>query len=195
MIDSSLLVVLFASVISSNIALTYFLGMCPFVTISKNMGVAAGMGVAVTVVMVTTAAANWLIDTFILQPLELQFLQFLVFIITIAAIVQVLELVIDRYLPALYHAFGIFLPLITVNCAILGISLFMALRAYSFPQALVFSFGSGVGWTLAIVTMGALRKRLIFSRPLSNFGDMGITAILAGFMALAFVGFAGMASL
>jgi len=190
-----IVLMLFASIITSNIALTYFLGMCPFVTISRNIGVAAGMGVAVTIVMTLTATANYLIDTFILQPLGLGFLQFLVFIVTIATIVQILELVIDRYSPRLYHAFGIFLPLITVNCAILGVSLFMVLRSYSFVQTLCYSFGSGVGWMLAIVTMGALRKRLAFSRPPEGFGDMGITAILAGFMALAFLGFAGMASL
>ncbi len=190
-----IMLMLFASIITSNIALTYFLGMCPFVTISRNIGVAAGMGVAVTVVMTLTATANWAIDTLILQPLGLGFLQFLVFIVTIATIVQILEMVIDRYSPKLYHAFGIFLPLITVNCAILGISLFMVLRSYGFVQTLVYSFGSGLGWTLAIVTMGALRKRLAFSNPPSGFGDMGITAILAGFMALAFLGFSGMASL
>ena len=187
--------ILLASMLTSNIALTYFLGMCPFVTISKNIKVATGMGVAVTCVMTITATANWLINALLLQPLGLGFLQFLVFIVTIATIVQILELVLDRYAPRLHHAFGIFLPLITVNCAILGISLFMVLRSYSFAQTVVYSFGSGIGWLLAIITMGALRKRLIFSTPLRDFGDAGITAILAGIMALAFVGFAGMASL
>jgi len=187
--------ILFASILTSNIALTYFLGMCPFVTISRDIGVAAGMGVAVTCVMTITATANWLINHYLLVPLHLTFLQFLVFIVTIATIVQILEMVIDRYLPKLYHAFGIYLPLITVNCAILGISLFMDLRAYTFWQAVVYSFGSGIGWMLAIMTMGALRKRLVFSRPPSAFGDMGITAILAGLMALAFIGFAGVANL
>jgi Na+-transporting NADH:ubiquinone oxidoreductase subunit E len=190
-----LMLILFASMLTSNIALTYFLGMCPFVTISKNIRVATGMGVAVTCVMTITAAANWLINHFLLVPLNLLFLQFLVFIVTIATIVQMLEMVIDRYMPKLYHAFGIFLPLITVNCAILGISLFMDLRAYTLSQTVVYAFGSGVGWTLAIVTMGALRKRLVFSHPPSAFGDMGITAILAGLMALAFIGFAGVANL
>ena len=189
------LLILFASIISSNIALTYFLGMCPFVTISRNMGVAAGMGIAVTAVMTLTATANWLINDFILIPLKLQYLQFLVFIVMIATIVQILEIVIDRYLPKLYHAFGIFLPLITVNCAILGISLFMVLRSFGFAETVLYSFGSGLGWLLAIVAMGALRRRLVFSRPLEHFGATGITAILAGIMALAFIGFAGMASL
>ncbi len=188
------LLILFASIISSNIALTYFLGMCPFVTISKNLGVATGMGIAVTAVMVLTATANWLINHYLLIPLDLLYLQFLVFIVTIATIVQILEIVIDRYLPKLYHAFGIFLPLITVNCAILGISLIMGLRSFSFTETVVYSTGSGLGWLLAIVAMGALRKRLVFSKPPKHFGATGITAILAGIMALAFIGFSGMAN-
>ena len=188
-------VILFASILTSNIALTYFLGMCPFVTISKNIGVAVGMGIAVTFVMTITAVANWLINTYILIPFKLDFLQFLVFIITIATIVQIIEIFIDRFSPSLYHAFGIFLPLITVNCAILGISLFMVLRTYSFRETLFYSFGSGIGWLLAIITIGGLRNRLIFSDPPANFKDPGITAILAGIMALAFIGFTGVASL
>ncbi len=188
------LLMLFAAIISSNIALTYFLGMCPFVTISRNLGVATGMGIAVTAVMVITATANWLINHYLLIPLNLQFLQFLVFIVMIATIVQILEIVIDRYLPKLYHAFGIFLPLITVNCAILGISLIMGLRSFGFLETVIYSTGSGLGWLLAIVAMGALRKRLVFSKPPKHFGATGITAILAGIMALAFIGFAGMAN-
>ena len=191
----SLLIILFASIVTNNIALTYFLGMCPFVTISKKIDVAAGMGVAVTWVMTLTALANWSINHYILIPLELEFLQFLVFIVTIATIVQILEIIIDRFFPALYMAFGIFLPLITVNCAILGISLFMILRSYSLIQTILFGFGSGIGWMLAIVTMGGLRRWLIFARPLKNFGDEGITAVIAGFMALGFIGFTGVAGL
>ncbi len=186
---------LFASVITSNIALTYFLGMCPFVTISKQIHVAAGMGMAVTMVMTLTASANWLIQNIILVPLGLEYLQFLVFIVTIATIVQILEIVIDRYFPILYLSFGIFLPLITVNCAILGISLFMVLRSYGFIETVLYSFGSGVGWLLAIITMGGLRRNLVFSKPLRNFGDPGITAIIAGIMALGFIGFTGVAGL
>ncbi len=187
--------ILFAAIITSNIALTYFLGMCPFVSISKNIRVAAGMGLAVTIVMTVTASANWLILNFILIPMGLQYLQFLVFIITIATLVQIIEIFLDRFSPALYHAFGIFLPLITVNCAIMGVSLFAMLRVYSFWQTAVFAFGSGVGWLLAIIAIGGLRKKLMFSDPPENFGAAGITAILAGIMALAFIGFTGIASL
>ena len=191
----NLLLLLFASIITSNIALTYFLGMCPFVAISKNIRVAFGMGMAVTFVMTITAVANWSINTWLLVPLGLEYLQFLVFIITIATLVQIIEIFLDRFSPALYHAFGIFLPLITVNCAILGISLFTVLRVYNLRQTLVFGFGSGIGWMLAIISIGALRKKLAFSDPPDNFGASGITAILAGLMALAFIGFTGIASL
>lgn len=177
-----IILLLFASMITSNIALTYFLGMCPFVTISRKIDVAAGMGMAVTLVMTLTAADNWLINTYILVRFDLLFLQFLVFIVTIDKIVQILEIVIDRFFPTLYQDFGIFLPLITMNCAILGVSLFMNLRSYSFIQTLAYSFGSGIGRLLAIITMGELRKSLVYSRPLKNFKDAGITAILAGIM-------------
>ena len=186
-----LFLLLFAAAVTSNIALTYFLGMCPFVTLSKDLKIASGMGVAVTSVMTITAVINWLINQYVLIPLELDFLQFLVFIVTIAAVVQIIEMFLDRYTPVLYAAFGIFLPLITVNCAILGVSLFMVLRSYTFQQTLFYSVGSGLGWFLAIVSIGALRKKLVFSDPPSHFGAHGITAILAGIMALAFIGFAG----
>ncbi len=191
----NIIVLLFASIVTSNIALTYFLGMCPFITISKNIKVAFGMGVAVTFVMTITGCANWIMLYLVLRPLGIEYLQFLVFIITIATLVQVIEIFMDRYFPVLYQAFGIFLPLITVNCAILGISIFIALRSYTFQETLFFGLGSGIGWTLAIVAIGALRRRLIFAKPLKNFGDAGITAILAGFMALAFIGFTGIASI
>jgi Na+-transporting NADH:ubiquinone oxidoreductase subunit E len=190
----SLPLLLFASIVTSNIALTYFLGMCPFITISKNLDVAIGMGAAVTFVMTVTAAANWVLNYLVLVPLGLPFLQFLVFIVTIAFLVQIIEIFLDRFSPSLYQAFGIFLPLITVNCAILGLSLFMVLRSYDFVQSVVYAFGSGLGWMLAITAMGGLRRRLVFSDPPAAFGDAGITAILAGLMALAFIGFTGVAS-
>ena len=168
--------------------------MCPFISLSKNLSVASGMGAAVTFVMTLTAVANYSINKFVLIPLEIEYLQFLVFIITIATIVQILEIFIDRFFPVLYSSFGIFLPLITINCAILGVSLFMQLRAYDFVETLTYSFGSGIGWFLAMITMGAMRRRLVFTKYLANFGDAGITAILAGIMALAFIGFTGVGS-
>ena len=184
--------IVLGSILTGNIALTYFLGMCPFITISKNIKVAFGMGIAVTFVMTITATVNWIINFFILLPLGLDFLQFLVFIITIATLVQIIEIFLDRFIPGLYQAFGIFLPLITVNCAILGVSIIMILKPYDFGQTIAYSFGSGIGWLLAIISIGALRKKLVFSNPPVNFGPAGITAILAGIMALAFIGFSGM---
>ena len=188
-----LLLLLFASIVTSNIALTFFLGMCPFVTLSKNVRVAFGMGMAVTFVMTVTAIANYLLNTRVLIPWGLEHLQFLVFIVTIAALVQAIEMFLDRYSPALYAAFGIFLPLITVNCAILGVSLFVMLRVYNLWQTVVFGLGSGIGWLVAIIAIGGLRKKLIFCDAPESFTPPGITAILAGIMALAFIGFTGMA--
>lgn len=187
----NLFLIMFVATISGNIALTYFLGMCPFVSMSKRLDVASGMGFAVTFVMVITATVNYLLNTYILIPLNLEYLQFLVFIVTIAMIVQILEIFIDRYSPSMYASFGLFLPLITVNCSILGVSLLMNLRGYTLLETIFFSFGSGIGWLLAIVTMGALRRRLAFSDHMTILGDTGITAILAGIMAMAFMGFSG----
>lgn len=181
-----------ASVLTNNIALTYFLGMCPFIAISKNVRAASGMGFAVTYVMVFTAVINYLIYNLVLVPLKLEYLSFIVFIVSIAALVQMLEIMLERFIPPLYAAFGIFLPLITVNCAILGVSLFMIYREYTFPETLAYSFGSGIGWLIAITGMAGLRKYLAFSKPVKNLGEAGITVILLGLMALAFLGFAGM---
>ena len=188
---NQIIMIFFASLITNNIALTYFLGMCPFIAISKNMKAASGMGMAVTYVMAITAIANYAIYSAILVPLKLEYLAFLVFIVVIAGIVQLLELLVERFFPALYVAFGIFLPLITVNCAILGVSLFMILREYNFAGIIFYSIGSGLGWWFAIVALAGLRKFLVLSEPLDLLGDAGITVILAGFMALSFFGFSG----
>jgi Na+-transporting NADH:ubiquinone oxidoreductase subunit E len=187
-----ILVIILASAITSNIALTNFLGMCPFTALSKNIRAAWGMGFAVTLVMVITAFVNNAIYLYVLVPLKLDYLSFLVFIVSIAGIVQALEILIERFFPALYMVFGIFLPLITVNCAILGVSLFMVLREYSLISSVAFSFGSGLGWALAITAMAGLRKYLALSTPLPLLGETGITIIIAGLMSLAFMGFAGM---
>jgi Na+-transporting NADH:ubiquinone oxidoreductase subunit E len=186
--------IILASVLTNNIALTFFLGMCPFIAISKNIRAASGMGLAVTYVMVVTALVNYLIYYGVLIPLKVEYLSFIVFIVSIAALVQMLEILLERFIPPLYAAFGIFLPLITVNCAILGVSLFMILREYTFLEVLAYSFGSGIGWMVAITAMAGLRKHLAFSRPIKNLGEAGITVILLGLMALAFLGFSGMIS-
>ncbi len=185
------LVTCFAAVFTGNILLSYFLGMCPFASVSREVKTALGLGCAVVFVMTSTAALNWLAYRFILKPLELEYFRFVLFIIIIAAFVQFVEMVIDRYSPKLYYNLGIFLPLITVNCAILGASLFMVIRDYSFIVTVGYGFGSGLGWLLAILAMAGIRQRLANDRIPAGLQGPGITLIIAGLMALAFIGFAG----
>ncbi len=187
-------VLLFASIFTSNILLANFLGMCSFISISKDMKSSNGLGLAVTVVLTLTAMLNWVLLQYVLIPLDLLYLRYIIFIIVIAATVQILEMVIDRVSPALYMSLGIFLPLITVNCAILGVALFMQIRNYSFFQTVVFSFGSGLGWWLAIVTLAAIQKKLVKAPVPAGLKGPGITLITIGFMAMAFIGFSGMLS-
>jgi Na+-transporting NADH:ubiquinone oxidoreductase subunit E len=186
--------IIFASLFTSNIALTYFLGMCPFIAVSRDIRTASGMGFAVTFVMVITAAINWPLYHLLLVPFRIEYLQYLGFIVVIAATVQIVEIVIERFFPVLHLNMGVFLPLITVNCAILGLSLFMILRSYSFVQGIVYALGGGAGWTLAIVAMAGLRAKLIFADVPEALQGPGITMIIAGIMALAFMGFAGIVS-
>lgn len=187
-----LFVIFFATLFTHNIALNYFLGMCPFISVSRSIKTAWGMGLAVIFVMTITVAINWPIYYKILVPLEVEFLYYVLFIITIAALVQFVEMVTERFMPVLQVTLGVFLPLITVNCAILGLSLFMILREYSYVQSIVFAFGSGVGWTIAIIAMSGIRSKLVFSDVPEALKGPGITMIIAGIMALAFMGFAGM---
>ncbi len=187
----NLFVIFFASIFTQNMVLTYFLGICPFVAVSREIPTALGMGMAVIFVMVMTMGLNWPIYYLVLVPYHVEYLQFLVFIIVIATFVQIVEIFIDRYLPVLYVSLGVFLPLITVNCAILGVLLFAVIRGYSYPQCMVFAFGSGIGWTLAITAMAGIRQKLQFSNVPSGLQGPGITLIIAGIMAMAFMGFAG----
>ena len=184
----------FAAIFTQNILLTTFLGMCPFTSVSREVKTAIGLGGAVVFVMTFTSVLNWLAYRFVLVPLELEFFRFVLFIIIIAAFVQFVEMVIDRYSPKLYQTLGIFLPLITVNCAILGVSLFMVIRDYSFVVTLGYGFGSGLGWLLAILAMAGIRQRLNESKVPAGLRGPGITLIIAGLMALAFVGFTGVLS-
>lgn len=186
------IVLLVASIFTSNILLANFLGMCSFISISKDIKSANGLGMAVTVVLVITAALNWLILRHVLIPLDLLYLRYIVFIIVIAATVQALEMIIDRISPALYMSLGIFLPLITVNCAILGVALFMEIRGYSFPQTFFFALGSGLGWWLAIMALAAIQKKLQKSPIPAALQGPGIVLFTIGFMAMAFIGFSGM---
>ncbi len=189
------------SIFVENILLAYFLGMCSFLACSKKVGTAAGLGMAVMFVMSITAPVNWLVKHYLLEKgalawagfpeADLSFLIFVAFIAVIAAMVQIVEMIIDRFSPNLYASLGVFLPLIAVNCAILGSSLFMAERDYSFGETVVFGFSSGVGWALAIIAMSAIRKKLWYSNVPDPLKGLGITMMITGLMALGFMCFAG----
>lgn len=192
------------SIFVENIVLAFFLGMCSFLAISKRFEASLGLGLAVIFVQTITVPANWIIKRFFLDPaaltwtgiealarLDLSFLTFVCFIACIASLVQLVEMVMDRFFPPLYHALGIFLPLITVNCAILGGSLLMAERNYTFAEACVFGFSSGAGWALAIVTLAAIRKKIRYSNIPEGLRGLGIAMIITGLMAMAFMCFAG----
>lgn len=191
MIEINPLVIFFAAIFTNNMILSNFLGMCSFIAISSEIKTSLSLGQAVTFVLTFTTLLNYIVYHKVMVPLGLEHLRYIVFIIIIAAFVQLVEMIIDRYFQTLYYALGIFLPLITVNCAILGVSLFMIIRQYSLLQSLAFGFGSGIGWTLAIVTMAGIRNK-IKNNPLpKGLEGPGITLIITGLMALAFIGFSG----
>lgn len=189
------------SIFVENLALAFFLGMCTFLAVSKRVETATGLGIAVIVVQTITMPINNLIYTYILKEgalswaglgnLDLSFLVLISFIGVIAAMVQILEMTLDKYFPALYNALGIFLPLITVNCAILGGSLFMVERDYNFVESCVVGFGSGTGWALAIMSLAAIRERMKYSLVPNGLKGLGITFIVVGLIALAFMCFSG----
>lgn len=197
--DINPFLILFAAIFTSNILLTNFLGMCSYIAISRNLKASLGLGVAVTFVTTSTSVINWLLYEYLLKPssinfgIDLTFLSFIVFIIVIAAFVQFVEMFLEKFSPFLYSALGIFLPLITVNCAILGVSLFMVIRKYSLLQSFSFGLGGGLGWFLAIVLMAGIQLKLRFSNIPKPMQGIGITMISTGIMAMAFMGFAGMA--
>ncbi len=181
----------FASIFTSNILLTNYLGMCSFLSISREIKTSAGLGAAVTFVMACTSIINSIVYNYVLIPLELEYLRFIVFIIVIAAFVQIVEMIIERVSGTLYAALGIFLPLITVNCAILGVSLFMVIREYSLFNSFIFGFGSGIGWALMILAMAGIRQKIVRAKLPGGLEGAGITLIITGIMALAFTGFTG----
>ena len=189
-----LILILIAASITNNFVLTYFLGICPFIGVSNKIDSAIGLGMATTFVMTLAATVTWLIYHYILLPFNLMFLQYVAFIIVIASLVQFVEMFIRKVSPALYKALGIFLPLITTNCAILGLTLFMVLRNYKFLEAVIFGLGAGIGFTLALVVMAGIREELEFSDIPGPLKGAGITLILAGMLALAFMGFGGLIS-
>ncbi len=188
---SEAFIVCIAAIFTQNILLAYFLGLCPFLGVSREIRAAFGLGLAVIFVMTATTLLNWLAYHYVLVPLQLEFFRFILFIIIIAAFVQLTEMVIERYSPLLYQSLGVFLPLITVNCAILGASLFMVIRDYSFIVTIGYGLGSGIGWFLAIIAMAGIRQRLANDRIPRGLQGPGIALIIAGLMALAFTGFTG----
>jgi len=189
------------SVFVENLALGFFLGMCTYVAVSKKVATATGLGIAVIVVQTVTVPVNNLLYNHVLRQgaleplglgnLDLTFLVLITYIGVIAAMVQILEMVLDRFFPALYNALGIFLPLITVNCAILGGSLFMVERDYNFGESAVFGFGSGTGWALAIMALAAVREKMKYSHVPKGLQDLGITFLTVGLIAMAFMCFSG----
>jgi Na+-transporting NADH:ubiquinone oxidoreductase subunit E len=193
---------LIQSIFVENLALSFFLGMCTFLAVSKKVETALGLGVAVIVVQGITVPINNLIFQFLLKPgalawaglpeLDLSFLGFIAYIGVIAAFVQILEMALDRYAPALYHALGVFLPLITVNCAIFGGTLFMVNRNYDFGESVIYGLGTGVGWALAVVLLAGIREKLKYSDVPDGLQGLGITFITVGLMSLGFMAFSGM---
>jgi Na+-transporting NADH:ubiquinone oxidoreductase subunit E len=183
----------FAAIFTNNILLTNFLGLCPHTAVSRSLKSAAGLGAAVVFVMSCTAVLNHVIYYRVLLPLDLEHFRYIVFIIVIASFVQLVEMTVERYFPALYIVLGIFLPLITVNCAILGASLFMVIRKYTLLQAALYGAGSGIGWLMAITVVGAIREKIekTMSLPRGLEGP-AITLLITGILSLAFVAFSGM---
>jgi len=189
------------SVFIENILLVYFLGMCSFLSISKKVETSIGLGLAVIFVLSITAPANWAINEYILaegaldwaglEDINLEFLQYIVFISVIAAMVQLVEMLMDRFSPALYLNLGIFLPLITVNCSILGTSLFLVEREYNLLESTVYGFGSGLGFFLAIVSLATIRKRMRYSNVPPTLRGVGMSMLLTGLISMAFLGFSG----
>ncbi len=185
-----------------NLALSFFLGMCMFLVVSRRMGTAVGFGLAVLVVQTITVPVNYLIHRHLLRhgalawaglpEVDLSFLGLITYIGVIAAMVQVLEMVLDRFFPALFTALGIYLPLLTVNCAVLGGSLFMVQRDYDLPESVVFGFSSGFGWLLAIVLLAGIRERLRFADPPAGLRGHGLTFLVVGLVSMGFMAFAGL---
>jgi Na+-transporting NADH:ubiquinone oxidoreductase subunit E len=184
--------VLFGAIFTNNILLTNFLGMCSFLAISKEVKSAVGLGAAVVFVMTMVNALNWPVYYYVLVPLDITYLGFIVYIIIIAAAVQLVEMIVERVSEPLYQALGIFLPLITVNCAVFGAVLFMIIRKYTFLASVAYGLGGGLGWMLAIVAMAGIRAKMAKAKVPRGLEGPGITLIITGIMALAFMGFSGM---
>ena len=192
------------SIFIENMIFAYFLGMCSYLAVSTTVKTAVGLGIAVTFVLTITLPVNWLLENYVLKPgalawlgeefveVDLSFLSFIMFIAVIASMVQLIEMIVEKFAPALYSALGIFLPLIAVNCSILGGSLFMQERAFgTIAEAVVYGIGSGVGWFLAIVAIAAIREKIRYSNVPAPLRGLGITFIITGLMGIAFMSFMG----
>ena len=184
-------IIFFASIITSNMVLTNFLGMCSYLSVSSEYKTATGLGMAVTMVLTLTTVINWAVYHYVIVPLGIEYLQYIIFIMVIAAVVQILEMIMDRYTPDLHAKLGIFLPLITVNCAIFGVTLFVVIRNYGFLQTLLFGIGSGLGWWLAIDMLAAIREKMAKTKLPAGMTGTAISFIITGIMAMAFIGFSG----
>lgn len=188
------LLILLATALVNNVVLVKFLGLCPFMGVSKKMDSALGMGMATTFVLTLASAASWLLEHWLLIPLGIEYLRILAYILVIAATVQFTELVIRKLSPGLYQVLGIYLPLITTNCAVLGVALLNVMEKHPFIDSLLYGFGSAVGFTLVLLLFAGLRERLALAQVPAAFAGAPIGFILAGLLSLAFMGFAGLAS-
>lgn len=188
------LIIFISAALINNFVLSYFLGICPFLGVSRKLNTALGMGLAVTFVMTLTASITWLIYHLFLLRYDLPYLEYVSFILVIASLVQLVEMFIRKFSPPLYRALGIYLPLITTNCAILGLALFMVLKDYNFIESIFFALGAGVGFSLALLIMAGIREDLEVADIPSPFKGAGISLIIAGLLALSFMGFSGLIS-
>lgn len=189
---SEYLILLVTTALVNNVVMAKFLGLCPFMGVSKSIDSALGMGLATTFVITVASGAGWMIDHFLLAPLGLEYLRILTFIVVIAATVQFVEAVVKKSVPTLYRALGIYLPLITTNCAVLGIALLNVQEGNSFVKSLVYGFGSSMGFVLVMVMFAGLRERLALVKVPAAFDGVPITFVLASLLAMAFMGFAGL---
>ncbi len=186
------LLIILATALVNNVVLVKFLGLCPFMGVSNKLDSALGMGLATTFVLTLAAVSGWFLETFVLRPLGVEFLRILTFILVIAAVVQFTEMAVRKISPPLYQVLGIFLPLITTNCAVLGVALLNVQEGHSFIQSVLYGFGSALGFTLVMVIFAGLRERLALARVPETFEGAPIAFVVAGFLSLAFMGFAGL---
>ena len=189
---SRLLAITLAAILANNFIFSQFLGICPFLGVSKKVDTAVGMGFAVTFVMGLASAITWAVNKFILVPLDLEYMQTVAFILVIASLVQFIEMFLQKSMPSLYTALGVYLPLITTNCAVLGVALLNIQEGYNFIESVVYGITGGIGFLVAIVLFASIRERLVFAEYPKSFDGFPIALVTAGLMALAFMGFSGL---